>query len=246
MFKASALAASYFQLLALIGSILGIYYFGINLTDILLICMAYALYTGIGISMMMHRYWSHKSFEFKWPWLKWLFTFFALVLGRGSVIGWVHLHREHHAYSDTEKDPTYPSWKVFFPHIKNYSGKVKKFIVRDLLNREQYLINEYYVLIVLAWILLLSLIDIRFAIYFWFVPAFISHTVLNSFTYFGHKVGYKNYQHRDESRNLWVFGILLWGEGWHNNHHKDVRNFSMQHHWWEIDLISYVIKAVKK
>lgn len=246
MFKATATIVSLFQLLALAGTVLGVYTLGVTTPDLILVLIGYILYTGIGTSMMMHRYWSHKSFEFKWPWLKWIFTFFALVLGRGSVIGWVHVHREHHAYSDTEKDPTLPSWRVFFPHLKNYVGEFKKFIVRDLLNREHYLIDKYYVLIVLGWILFLAVIDVRLAVYLWFVPAFISHVILNSFTYFGHKVGYKSYQHRDESRNLWIFGLLLWGEGWHNNHHKDVKNFSMQHRWWELDLIAPLIHLVKK
>ena len=34
-----------------------------------------------------------------------------------------------------------------------------------------------------------------------------------------HLWGYRNYETRDESRNLWWVALLAFGEGWHNNHH---------------------------
>ena len=34
-----------------------------------------------------------------------------------------------------------------------------------------------------------------------------------------HMWGYRNYETKDDSRNLWWVGLLAFGEGWHNNHH---------------------------
>jgi stearoyl-CoA desaturase (delta-9 desaturase) len=31
--------------------------------------------------------------------------------------------------------------------------------------------------------------------------------------------GRKDYRARDESRNNWLVALLVFGEGWHNNHH---------------------------
>lgn len=249
MFNASATSLSIIQLLSSVATIVGIFYFEYTLTAWVIILLGYFLYSGVGVSMMMHRYWTHKSFEFKSKTLMWICSWFALMAGRGSIIGWVHVHREHHAFSDTAKDPHSPNingWKVFFPHLLNYGEKINKSLVRDIFNRTQLNINKYYILLLLLWIGLLALIDLRLAYFGWIVPIAITQLVLNSFIYFGHSYGYTNHTHRDNSKNLWPFGILLWGEGWHNNHHKNPSKWNMQEQWWEIDLIAPVIRMIKK
>jgi stearoyl-CoA desaturase (delta-9 desaturase) len=248
IFSASAKFVSFIQLFSLVAFLAGLSFFNWNTSAIATVLLFYFLYSGIGVSMMLHRYWTHKSFEFKSKFLKWIFTWFALMACRGSVIGWVHIHREHHAYADTEKDPHAPNingWKVFFPHILNYGHEIKKYLVRDIFNKTHLEINRYYILLVITWMLFLLLISPWVFYFAWVVPIALTHLVLNTFTYFGHSVGYSKYSKRDESKNFWVFGILLWGEGWHNNHHKNPRAWNLKEEWWEVDLISYVIKAVK-
>jgi stearoyl-CoA desaturase (delta-9 desaturase) len=51
----------------------------------------------LGNWMTLHRYYSHKSFEFKNSLLQWIFTLLAILAGRGSPLGWTYLHRKHHA-----------------------------------------------------------------------------------------------------------------------------------------------------
>lgn len=249
MFEASAKSLSIIQLFSTLATIVGAFYFEFDLASWLVILLGYFLYSGVGVSMMLHRYWTHKSFEFKSKSLMWICSWFALMAGRGSIIGWVHVHREHHAFSDTEKDPHAPNingWRVFFPHLLDYGKNINKGLIRDLFNRTQININKYYMLLVAGWVIFLALIDPWLAYFAWIVPIAITQFVLNSFIYFGHSYGYTNHEHRDNSKNLWPFGLLLWGEGWHNNHHKNPRNWNMQERWWEIDLIAPVIKVVKK
>ncbi len=47
--------------------------------------------------------------------------------------------------------------------------------------------------------------------------------------------GYRNYETRDDSRNLWWVGLLAWGEGWHNNHMPAAAG-PTRHRWWELDM----------
>jgi stearoyl-CoA desaturase (delta-9 desaturase) len=247
--EASANSLTLIQLLSTIGTILGSWYFEYTPLTICIILLGYFLYSGVGVSMMLHRYWTHKSFEFRSNVLMWICTWFGLMAGRGSIIGWVHVHREHHAFSDTIKDPHAPNingWRVFFPHLLDYGKNFNPRLVRDILNKTQTNFNKYYMLLILGWVVLLALIDVRLAYFGWIVPVAITQFVLNSFIYFGHSYGYINHKHRDESKNLWPFGILLWGEGWHNNHHKNPQKWSMQEKWWEIDLIAPLIKLIKK
>ena len=36
-----------------------------------------------------------------------------------------------------------------------------------------------------------------------------------------HMFGYRNHDTNDNPTNIFTLGILMWGEGWHNNHHVD-------------------------
>ena len=53
--------------------------------------------------------------------------------------------------------------------------------------------------------------------------------------------GRKDYQSRDEARNNWVVALLVFGEGWHNNHHAfpssarhGLGRFQIDPSWWVI------------
>ncbi|HEY3999595.1 MAG TPA: fatty acid desaturase [Candidatus Xenobia bacterium] len=57
--------------------------------------------------------------------------------------------------------------------------------------------------------------------------------------------GYRNFETRDASRNVWWVALLTQGEGWHNNHHH--RPLSARHgmRWWEFDLSWCVIRTMQ-
>ena len=57
--------------------------------------------------------------------------------------------------------------------------------------------------------------------------------------------GSRPFKTRDESRNNSIFGILAFGEGWHNNHHAFPTSARHGFHWWQLDM-SYVAICVMK
>lgn len=57
--------------------------------------------------------------------------------------------------------------------------------------------------------------------------------------YFGHRVGRVRYPNSEASTpgyNSTFLGVLMMGEGWHNNHHAVPKSAKFGHAWWEIDL----------
>ena len=247
--EATGNKVAFLQLFALSGVILGFSYAEFNLTNYLLILIGYFLYSGLGISLMFHRYWSHRSFEFKYPVLKWVFTFFGLVAGRGSVLGWAHIHRTHHRYSDKDKDPhdsNVKGWRIYFPHLMSYTNHTDRHIVKDLLNRTQVNTHKYYLLFPISWVILLGTIDFHVLYFFYSVPVTLTFLVMDSFVFFSHKYGYRNHDVDDHSKNNWIISLVLWGEGWHNNHHNDSKKHNIREKWWEIDLLGMIISIVKK
>jgi stearoyl-CoA desaturase (delta-9 desaturase) len=60
-----------------------------------------------------------------------------------------------------------------------------------------------------------------------------------------HMFGYKNYETKDDSRNLWWVAVIAYGEGWHNNHHAHPRLAQHGHKWWEFDATYQVIRLLR-
>jgi stearoyl-CoA desaturase (delta-9 desaturase) len=52
----------------------------------------------------------------------------------------------------------------------------------------------------------------------------------------GHAVGYRNYDVKDESRNILPIAIWLGGEELHNNHHADPHSAKFKAKWYEFDI----------
>jgi len=247
---ASSLSVALISILVSVCAIVGFFYFQFTVPAVATTLLFYFLYSGIGLGMMFHRYWTHRSFEFKNTFLKWLFTYMGLVIGRGSVIGWVHTHRGHHLYSDTEKDPHMVSmnhYRIFFPVLSDNGDTVNKRLIRDLLVHDQIEINKYYVPIVMVFPIVLCLIDPWLAYFMWVLPVFFTNIIWNAFIYYGHnKPGYQTFaETRDNSVNSWLFAILIFGEGWHNNHHKYPYKHTTKELKWEIDPLSWIINLVK-
>lgn len=249
IFRSSALAVSIIQLISTAVAAAGIYFYNFGLTEILTVGVFYFVYCGVGIGMMYHRYFSHKSFEFKNKYVQLFCIGCSILAGRGSPIGWVHVHREHHAFSDTERDPhspKYKGWKIFFPHLLNLGENFNIKLVKDLLSKPHRIINNYYILFVLAYVIILGLISPWLIVFVWALPVALTAWMMDISTILNHTAGYRNFDTADNSRNNPVFGYLMFGEGWHNNHHKYAANISNKVQWWEFDLIGLFIRFVKK
>jgi stearoyl-CoA desaturase (delta-9 desaturase) len=65
------------------------------------------------VSGYAHRALAHGSVKFKSKTLEHLSNIFAIYSGIGTPLGWAALHRMHHSYLDTDKDPHSP-WRIGF------------------------------------------------------------------------------------------------------------------------------------
>lgn len=252
IFKASTKAISAIQLSILITALGGGLAIFAGLLPggwwFILACVCYYLYSAAGISMMYHRFWTHHSFEFKYDWMKWPFTILGCLVGKGSPLAWVYVHRLHHANADTKDDPHSPHFGGF--RIMGFKSinldTIRVFIVRDMLNKQQKFINDRYVLIILVWAALLLLISPALFYFAWVLPVAILQVAQDIFNYFAHTHGYRSVETRDTSTNNLLLWPLILGEAWHNNHHaspKDVR-FGVKR--FEFDPVMLLINLLKK
>jgi len=250
IFSASANTITRVQIVSSVLSILGLFYFDFSAVNIITTTVCFYLFSIVGVSLALHRYYSHKSFEFKNSFTKWLCTLFAILAGRGSPLGWVYVHRLHHAYSDQEGDPHSPhnlGFKLFgFRHIEDHSGKMKVFLVKELMTKEQLFINKWYFAIILTWLVILGTVDISLIYFAWILPVMLVQLSQNCFNYFAHMHGHRNFETKDtSSNNIWLWPFIL-GDAWHNNHHANAAKYDTKVLWWEFDPVSVIISLIKK
>jgi stearoyl-CoA desaturase (delta-9 desaturase) len=79
---------------------------GLNFADVLLAAAFYVI-TGLGVTVGFHRLLTHRSFTAD-PALRVALAIAGSMSFQGEVIGWVAIHRRHHAFTDRPGDPHSP------------------------------------------------------------------------------------------------------------------------------------------
>src|SRR5215469_7305709 len=112
-------------MLALIAAIPLAWGWGLGWHDVI-IAVAFYEFTGLGIAMGFHRYFTHGSYKAVTG-MRIALALAGSMAIEGPLLGWVADHRRHHKYSDREGDPHSPwrfgdDWKALikglaFAHI---------------------------------------------------------------------------------------------------------------------------------
>ena len=233
---------------------------------VVLILVIIMWYSGLFFqSFFLHRYAAHQTFTMSKAAEKITFILTWVFQGPSylSAYGYGIMHRMHHAYTDTEKDP----------HSPKYDGNMfammwkTKNIYQDI-NNDRITIDQKFTKNVpqwksfdrfassrgsrLAWGAVYILIFALLATAWWqwlllpvlFLMAPIHGVIIN---WFAHIYGYRNFKTSDTSKNLFRFDFLMMGEAYHNNHHKHATraNFGGVH-WYEIDVTYVIIRVLNK
>lgn len=202
---------------------------------------------GTSITVTYHRLLSHKAWVAP-RWFEIVGTLFSTYIAVGSSIGWVATHRQHHRYTDKHGDPhspnTQPWWRVqWFSMFEPVNVKYAVDLLRDKFHLT---IHQKYFHIHVSIGLILLLFDPFAVVYLYLVPAALVWNAGSAINTLNHKLGYRNYETKDNSTCSFLTGYLVFGEGWHNNHHADPASEKFQRKWWEFDLGYQVIKLVRK
>lgn len=202
--------------------------------------------TALGVTVGMHRCFTHKSFAAT-PLLKHALAVLGSAAWQRPLFTWVCRHRIHHMRADDVGDyhsphvmfdgrPIRPAWKKFahshygWVHIADPHPATVRHVTEDLA-ADPFLAwcDRNYDLLSLVSILVPSLLG-----YAWYQTP---HGALQGLMWGGlarisavsnvtwsinsacHLWGTAAYRTKDESRNLPLLGWLVYGEGYHNNHH---------------------------
>ena len=232
-----------------IAAVVGVFLVGFSWAGVAL-CVALYYVRMFAITAGYHRYFAHRAFK-----TNRVFQFILALVGGFSVqkgaLWWAAHHRDHHKYSDTEKDIHSPRqrgllWAHMGWFLSTDYDETKFDRIRDFAKYPELRVlnkmNE-----VLAAIMVVAL----FLIGGWsfVVWGFCVSTVLlwhgtftiNSLT---HRIGKARYETGDDSKNSFVLSLITMGEGWHNNHHYYQSTANQGFFWWEIDPSYYILKSL--
>jgi len=214
-------------------------------------------------TFFLHRYAAHRMFTMSKGWERFFFvcTWFFQGSSYLQPKGYAMLHREHHAFSDTERDPHSPFfaknlYKMMWDTKNRYHGLNRGFIKTE--PRFEGGIPSWPALERLgdSWVTRVAfgaaytLFYIAFAPHWVFFLLLPIHYVMGPIhgaivNWCGHKYGYRNFESSgDLSRNTLVFDFLTMGELFQNNHHKFGMSPNFAARWFEIDPTYPIIRLL--
>jgi stearoyl-CoA desaturase (delta-9 desaturase) len=213
-------------------------------------------------TFFQHRYAAHGAFSMSKGWEKFFFILAYITQGSSymSPRAYAIMHRLHHAYTDTEKDPHSPSyssnifsmmWRTrgFYQEIHHNRMEIEPRFTKNLPEWTKFDRFANGAFSRLLWVALYVTLFIFFAHSAWLyllLPVVISMGAFHGavINWFAHKYGYINFRLKNTSMNLFFIDIFMLGESYHNNHHKYPSAINFGRRWHEVDPMYPVIRLL--
>ncbi len=215
-------------------------------------------------TFFLHRYAAHSMFTMSPRWERFFYLLTLFSQGASFLVprAYAVLHRMHHAYSDTEKDPHSP---YFFKDVFSMMWNTK-IIYTNLVTRERLYDKRFHRNLPESEVIdrfgdswfcriacgtFYTLFYIAFAPSAWFFLLLPAHYFMGPIhgamvNWCGHKYGYRNFGTHDHSRNSLRWDFLLFGELFQNNHHQYPARPNFAVRWFEMDFAYYVMTVLNK
>lgn len=213
-------------------------------------------------TFFLHRYSAHRMFSMSKGWERFFYVFTWFTQGSSflSPRAYAILHREHHSFSDTDRDPhsphIYPNFfRMMWKTKERYNGILARKIEPEARFEGGYPTMPWLDRLAdtwtsrVAWGVGYTLFYLYFAPHWAFLLLLPIHFLMGPIhgaivNWGGHKYGYRNFEMEDESKNTLVFDFLTLGELFQNNHHKwgMAPNFAVR--WFEVDPAYQVMRVL--
>mmetsp|Transcript_8859 Transcript_8859/g.14744 ORF Transcript_8859/g.14744 Transcript_8859/m.14744 type:complete len:328 (-) Transcript_8859:27-1010(-) len=193
--------------------------------------------SGFGITVGVHRLWSHRSYEACFP-VRVFLMLCNSVANQGSIYHWARDHRVHHKFSETDADPHNATRGFFFAHmgwllVKKHpdvvkAGRAMDFsdLMEDSVVAFQKKLDPWFTLY-MAFVMPAQVASHFWGENFWnafFVCGGLRYCIVLHFTWLVNSAAHLYGDHPYDVLSYPAENpIVSWcsvGEGWHNWHHK--------------------------
>ena len=208
------------------------------------------------VTLYLHRSQAHRAVSFH-PVVAHFMRFWLWMTTGMITREWVAIHRKHHQAADTPDDPHSPKhhgiWTVLFKGAFLYHKASKnKILINDLGHGtpDDWIEENLYTPHSRLGILLMLIVDlvlfgpwgfVIWGVQMLWIPVWAAGVINGA----AHWWGYRNYDVKDTSRNLWPWTFWIGGEELHNNHHGDGASAKFSKRWYEFDIGWQYIKILR-
>lgn len=204
-------------------------------------------------TFLQHRYAAHGAFSMTRFWERFFYIIAYITQGSSYISPRAYgiMHRMHHAYTDTDKDPHSPKFDKSVFKMMWHTRKISLGIYEKTLDVEPRFLKNipdwpFMDKIANSWASRLVWIALYISIYIMYAPSGWWYMLLPIhvlmvpihgmiINWFAHKYGSRNFEVRNTSTNLFKMDVFMMGEGYHNNHHKNPSATNFGFHWYELD-----------
>ncbi|OJJ69846.1 hypothetical protein ASPBRDRAFT_66914 [Aspergillus brasiliensis CBS 101740] len=216
--------------------------------------VAYYFFTALGITAGYHRLWAHRSYTATLP----LRITLALAAGgsvQGSARWWARLHRSHHRYTDTERDPYSVHKGIFYAHfgwmvLKQNPARFGRTDISDL-NADPVVVwqHRHFLKIVILMGLVVPMLVAGLLWEDWW-GGFVYAGILRIFfvqqatfcvNSLAHWLGEQPFDDRNSPRDHVLTALATMGEGYHNFHHEFPSDYRNAIRWYQYDPTKWAI-----
>jgi stearoyl-CoA desaturase (Delta-9 desaturase) len=214
-------------------------------------------------SFFLHRYASHQMYTTGRRREKIFYFLTWFVQGSSYLVPSAYgvMHRMHHVYSDTEKDPHSPHffkdiWQMMWHTSKIFTSLSCGKSLPEPQFTEEYLpvwhkLDRFGHNIITRIFFAVGYISfyVFFAPNFWWFLLLPVHFLMGPIqgaivNWCGHKYGYRNYKNDDHSKNSTPWGFFMMGELFQNNHHYQKNNANFARRWFEFDMTYILMRGL--
>lgn len=223
IFESSGKKLRLLLLLNLVAATAYLYFYGITFLNLATAFGMYFLFMGVGMVSTFHRFYSHKSFEFRNKFLEYFCTTLGLLSGSGSVFGWCGVHNKHHDKHDTKEDPHSPERGLLNLLTLNYNYDIELKYVKYLFKNKFLMItHKYYYLMILSFVgILYLLFGLPGVIFGFCIPSVANVIAQGLTTAFLHENG--------SPQTVRWMNLLVFGDGNHDEHHEDTKKYKLKY-----------------
>ncbi len=213
-------------------------------------------------TFFQHRYAAHGAFKMSKFWEKGFFILTYITQGPSylSPRAYAIMHRMHHAYTDTDKDPHSPAFsknvfdmmwktKVIYSDIFMEKVEIEERFLKNLPDWRPFdkFAHSNFSRLIWAGIYIALFAHFTTSLWQWiFLPFALVMGPLHGavINWYAHKYGYDNFKMKNTAHNLFSVDILMLGESYHNNHHQFPSSVNFGRRWHELDPVYPVIKVL--
>jgi stearoyl-CoA desaturase (Delta-9 desaturase) len=211
--------------------------------------------TNICVTLYLHRSATHEGVVFH-PVVTHLMRLWLWLTTGMLTKEWVAIHRKHHAFSDRDGDPHSPHVEglaeIVFGGVFFYQRATRD---RELIEKygrgcpDDWVERNVYSRVTFGGLAMMLLLDLflfgpLLGFVVWTAMAMWIPVMGNIINGIGHAIGYRNFDTKDESRNIVPLGLWIVGEELHNNHHADPKSAKFRARWYEFDIGWVYIKLL--